>query len=143
MYIFQINEWREKDVIKCEGKNWAWKKYVPLFLCSSNFLHARCISKWNLIWYFVMHACASFLLIMTLIKFSPMPLMPCPLIKTITHSGMSSNADNYSLVTSYLHGLYLNSNSPRHLFHFHSSDSWLVTEKWIVCKVPLLPCRSE
>lgn len=21
MYIFQINEWREKDVIKCEGKN--------------------------------------------------------------------------------------------------------------------------
>lgn len=69
------------------------------------------------------NACPSFLLIMTITKFLPMPLLPFPLIKTKAHSSMSANADNYSPVTIYLHGLYLNSNSPHRLFHFHSSDS--------------------
>lgn len=49
MYIFQINEWREKDVIKCEGKNWAWKKYVPYFYAVQIFCMPGVLV--NEIWY--------------------------------------------------------------------------------------------
>lgn len=37
MYIFQINEWREKDVIKCEEK----KKLSVKEICSTIFMQFK------------------------------------------------------------------------------------------------------
>lgn len=89
------------------------------------------------------NVCILFFLIMIIIKFLLMLFMLCLLIKIIVYSGMFLNVDNYSLVISYLYGLYLNLNSFCCFFYFYLSDFWLVIEKWIVCKVLLFFCRLE
>lgn len=75
--------------------------------------------KFDMVFY---NVCILFFLIMIIIKFSLMSFMLCLLIKIIVYSGMFFNVDNYSLVISYLYGLYLNLSSFRRFFYFYLSD---------------------